>query len=52
MKKHDKLPVIIKKIQSAQAVELNFYTVESKKLQTAKHIVREIYLRTSFFPKK
>lgn len=52
MKRIEKVPIIIKKIQSTQVVELSFHSVESKKLQTTKHVVREIYLRTSFFPKK
>ncbi|VXC32551.1 hypothetical protein FLAVO9AF_800051 [Flavobacterium sp. 9AF] len=47
-----KLPIIIKKIQSAEITEKNFHEIESNSLQTNKHLAREIYPRQSFFPEK
>lgn len=52
MKANDKFPIIIKKIQSCPVVSLDLHEVQSKKFQTTRHTVREIYLRTTFFLKK
>jgi hypothetical protein len=52
MRIHYKLPIIIKKIQSSKILSLEFHEVKSNKLQTPKHIVKEVYIRTTFFPKK
>ena len=47
-----KLPIIIKKIKSDKITEKHFHETKSIKLQTNKHLVREIYPRQSFFPIK
>ena len=45
-----KLPIIVHKIQSRAIVPMDYHEVSSKMLQTKKHIVRELFCRTSFFP--
>lgn len=43
-----KTPIIIKKMQVNESFEANSrFEVKSIKLQTSKHIVREIYIRVS-----
>lgn len=46
------LPLLLKNIQYNKITTKKLHQVESKKLQTTQHTVREIYSRTSFFPKK
>lgn len=52
MKQEDKLPITVHKIQCKEISKLNYHEVASEKLQTRKHIVRDISGRTSFYPKK
>ncbi|MFD2602562.1 hypothetical protein [Flavobacterium suzhouense] len=42
---------MINNIKKSQIKELDNHQVESKRLQTKKHTVREIFSRTSYFPK-
>lgn len=47
-----KLPIVIKNVKSDEITEKEFHETVSTKLQTKKHLVREIYPRQSFFPPK
>ena len=49
---NNKIPAMIKKIKMQAMTELDNHEVYSKRLQTTKHTVREIYSRTSYFPRK
>jgi len=46
--KNEKTPIIIKKMQVSESLESKSrFEVKSIKLQTSRHIVREIYIRVS-----
>jgi len=46
------IPIIIKKLQTNASYDLQHHEVTSTKYQTSKHIVRELYVRPTFYIRK
>jgi hypothetical protein len=46
------IPIIIKKIQTNDVFDLIAHEIISKKCQTDRHIVRELYVRTTYYKRK